>query len=89
MQLINVMGELIIEFANKQEWINKCPHWLPKKQSAAEIWLWIDKMGNVLTVGEDFESAVKFGTYPVKVYRLQRVSKVPVTPLKHNHDNKL
>lgn len=73
---INVRGELLIEFANKNEWIRKCPHYLPKKTSAYETWLWVDSRGNIADVDEDFESAAIHGTYPIKVYKLQRISKV-------------
>ena len=76
MEEINVRGELIIEFANKMEWINKCPDYLPKKTIASEKWLWVDSRGNIAVIGEDFEAAVKYGTYPIKVYRLQRIAKV-------------
>ncbi len=35
--------------------------------------LWVDANGNCATLGQDFMAAKRGGTYPIKVYRLQRI----------------
>lgn len=70
MEQIKVNGELIIELKDKQDWINRCPRHLPKKQRMAEQWVWIDNRGFVFYIGADFAIAEELNTYPCKVYRL-------------------
>lgn len=38
MESINVNGELIIELSSKQDWVNRIPKTLPKKENH-EVWL--------------------------------------------------
>jgi hypothetical protein len=73
---IKVRGELITVLKSKQDWINRIPDVLPEKRKAEQR-LFTDKNGNCLTIGEDFSSAERIGSYPVFVYSLQRVSEVP------------
>lgn len=65
-------GELILSLKSKQDWINRIPDELPEKR-LAETRLFLDKNGNVLARGKDFEVAEIEGTYPVNVYSLQSV----------------
>lgn len=70
---IVVTGELILELTSRQDWFNRIPRALPEKR-ADEQWIWVDRYGNVLTVGKDFVAAEKMKSYPVKIFRLQRSS---------------
>ncbi len=67
-------GTLLFNLESKQDWINKCPGFIPEKKSRAELWLWLDNKGNTLTMGEDFEAAEELNTFPVRVYKLIRTS---------------
>lgn len=73
MQEITVNGVLLFTLYSKQEWINKIPRILPEKEYWEQL-LWLDTNNNILTIGEDFATAEKIHSYPVKVYRLQRVA---------------
>jgi len=66
-------GELILTLTSKQDWVDRIPDELPEKRFA-ETRLFLDKNGNVLVRGKDFEIAEIEGTYPVNVYSLQSVS---------------
>ena len=72
----SIRAEFLFEFANKQEWINKAQSWFLPYLSKAEKTICLDTGGNVLTTGKDFADAEVLKTYPVKVYRLVRVSEV-------------
>jgi hypothetical protein len=72
----SIRAEFLFEFANKQEWINKAQSWFSPYLSKAEKTICLDTGGNVLTTGKDFADAEVLETYPVKVYRLVRVSEV-------------
>lgn len=74
MAKITFNGELLLTLDSKQDWINKVPRHLPLKKYYKEEFLWLDKNGNHLVIGEDFQAAEKMQSYPVKVYRLQRVA---------------
>lgn len=73
MDKITFNGELLITLTSKQDWINNIPRMLPSKRYYKEDFLWLDKNGNQLVMGEDFKAAEEMESYPVKVYRLQRV----------------
>lgn len=70
---IKVKATLIIELETKQDWVNKIPMCLPEKLPG-EYFLFLDKNGNVLFRGFDFEVAKEFDCFPVSVFRLQSVS---------------
>jgi hypothetical protein len=72
----SIRAEFIFEFTSKQQWINKAPQWFEPYSSKAEKTICLDSGGNVLTTGKDFADAEVLKTYPVKVYRLVRVSEV-------------
>ena len=72
----SIRAEYLFEFASKQQWINKAQSWFAPYLSKAEKTICLDKAGNVLTTGKDFADAEIIQTYPVKVYRLVRVSEV-------------
>lgn len=71
-----IRAEFLFEFANKQQWINKAQSWFAPYRSLSEKVICLDTGGNVLTSGKDFAGAEVMKTYPVKVYRLVRVSEV-------------
>jgi hypothetical protein len=66
----------LFEFSTKQQWVNKAQSWFAPYLSKAEKTICLDTGGNVLTTGKDFADAEVLKTYPVKVYRLVRVSEV-------------
>lgn len=70
---ITFNGELILTLTSKQDWINRVPKFLPPK-SAAERLVWLDANGNCASIGEDFSAAEQKQSYPIKVYRLLRIS---------------
>ena len=72
----SIRAEYLFEFKSKQECINKAQIWFAPYSSKAEKIICLDKGGNVLTTGKDFADAEIIQTYPVKVYRLVRVSEV-------------
>ncbi len=72
----SIRAEFLFEFSTKQEWINKAQSWFAPYLSKAEKTICLDTGGNVLTTGKDFADADVLKTYPVKVYRLVRVSEV-------------
>jgi hypothetical protein len=72
----SIRAEFLFEFSNKQQWINKGKSWFSPYLSKAEKTICLDTGGNVLTTGKDFADAEVLKTYPVKVYRLVRVSEV-------------
>lgn len=67
---IEIQAEVLLILESKTDWINKCPHRLPHNKRSGENYLFLDKNGNVLENGRDFESAKELETYPVTVYRL-------------------
>ena len=71
---IEVNGELLFELENKNQWIHRVPQCLPAKTRTGEIWIWVDKNGNVFESGADFTAAEAAETFPCKVYRLQNVA---------------
>lgn len=72
----SIKGDLLFTLASKQEWVNKVPRCLPEKTTKAEAWLWIDRYGNNMAIGEDFTAAEDLESYPVRVYRLIRAKEV-------------
>lgn len=72
----SIRAEYLFEFTSKQQWINKAQSWFEPYLSKAEKTVCLDTGGNVLTTGKDFADAEIIKTYPVKVYRLVRVSEV-------------
>jgi hypothetical protein len=73
-QPIQVIGELLFELSNKQDWVNKVPRILPDKIRAGENFLWVDKNGSVFECGSDFSVAEQLKTYPCRVYRVRNVA---------------
>jgi len=73
-EIIQVKGELLFTLASKQQWINRVPQILPPKRRTGEVWVWVDKNGNIFECGADFSAAEELDTYPCKVYRLCSVS---------------
>jgi hypothetical protein len=69
---IRVPIEFIFKFSSKQQWINKAKLWFEKYLS--DPFVCIDKEGNVLHTGEDFELAEEHDLYPVNVYKLLRTT---------------
>lgn len=74
MNHIKILAEEIIVLDTFNDWVRKCPNCLPKKKNRHEQWLFVDKNGCVLTVGEDFMMAQENKSFPVKVYKLKRTS---------------
>ncbi len=74
MQKVEVNGELLFVLESKQQWINRVPGILPDKTRRGEVWIWVDKNGNVFNAGEDFMAAEEMDSYPCKVYRLCNVA---------------
>ena len=72
-QPITINATLVYEIPTKNHWINYFPGAVPKIPSV-EKYLFVDKNGNTVAVGEDFMNAEKEATFPIKVYLLQRVS---------------
>ena len=82
---ITLNAEYLFEFRNKTEWINRAKdEFRAHKNQAnmAEKLVCITNDGFVLTIGADFEWAKQLDAYPVKVYRLVRVSEIekPLEP---------
>lgn len=72
--ITEIRAEFLFEFKSKQEWINNAQDWFEPYKSNAQKTICLDTGGNVLTTGKDFADAEIIKTYPVKVYRLIRVS---------------
>lgn len=70
---VSFMGELLVTLTSKRQWVNQVPDILPDKKRN-ELWIWLDANGNHLQIGEDFAVADKIKSFPVKVYRVQRVA---------------
>jgi len=66
-------GELMLTLTSKQDWINRLPQALPKLESHERL-VWLDANGNAASIGLDFDRAKKMDSYPIKVYRLKRIS---------------
>jgi len=66
-------GELILTLSSKRDWINRVPKHLPQ-MSRAERLVWLDINGNCASIGEDFSAAEQKMSYPIKVYRMLRIS---------------
>ena len=66
-------GELVLTLESKRDWVRKVPNHLPEKTRAQQL-IWLDANNNCLTIGEDFSSAEKMESYPVRVYRVIRVT---------------
>lgn len=71
-EIITVKAILIIELQSKMDWVNKIPNKLPTKIHG-ENFLFIDKNGNALFLGLDFQLAEEHKLFPVKVYRLESI----------------
>jgi hypothetical protein len=71
-----IRAEFLFEFTSKQDWINRAQELFAPCPSDIQETICLDTGGNVLTTGKDFSDAEVLGTYPVKVYRLVRVSEV-------------
>ncbi|MDR6844486.1 hypothetical protein [Flavobacterium granuli] len=69
---IKINATLVFEITSKRHWINAFPGAIPELPKT-EKYIWIDSKGNTANCGEDFMKADSAGTYPVKVYLLQRI----------------
>ena len=74
---------------SKEDWIDRFPNSLKvlPKQGINDVWLWVDANGDHCKIGADFEAARQKASYPVKIYKLQRVSEAvkelePIEPKK-------
>lgn len=72
---IPIKAQLIATLNSYNDWFNTMPECLPERKET-ELRLYIDKNGNALSIGKDFRLAEENNTFPVSVYRLQRVSEV-------------
>jgi hypothetical protein len=72
-QQVTFNGTIIAVIESKQDWVNRVPYCLPTKEPG-EVWVWIDRNGNCLTLGRDFSATEAHGAFPVLVYRLFRSS---------------
>jgi len=77
---IEVNRDLLFELENKNQWIHRVPQCFPDKTRTGEIWIWVDKNGNVFERGADFTAAEAAETFPCKVYRLQSVAESILKP---------
>ena len=75
MERITVNGELLMTLKSKEDWIDRFPNSLKvlPKQGINDVWLWVDANGDHCKIGADFEAARQKASYPVKIYKLQRV----------------
>lgn len=67
-----VKGEYLFEVEDKKGWNKRIAEGLHCKKRGDRL-LWVDANGNCATLGQDFMAAKRGGTYPIKVYRLQRI----------------
>lgn len=68
--------ELLFEFESKEDYNkNAITLFAPYRGEILKI-LCLDKQGLCLTKGEDLSNAEALGYFPIRVYRLQRVSEV-------------
>lgn len=81
-----VQKEFLFLFNNYQEWVDKAqqffePYQNPETKTitADTRIICLDMNGNCLTTGKDFRIADERGNYPVKAYRLIRVSDIDNT----------
>lgn len=74
MERLTIKATPILTLNSKQDWINKVPNRLPVKTRAGEIFLFVDKLGNVFETGWDFQVSEKINSYPCTVYKLMSVS---------------
>lgn len=73
MEQIKINAELVLVLESKQAWVNRVPECLPKPTMAAQQLIFIDANGNHAAIGEDFRIAEETQSYPISVYRLQRI----------------
>lgn len=76
---LTLNAEFLFEFRNKTEWINRAKDQFRahgNQANMAEKLVCVTKDGFVLTIGKDFEAARQLDAYPVRVYRLVRVSEI-------------
>jgi len=72
-QKITFNGELLLTLTCKRDWINQVPNRLPK-MSQSERLVFLDANGNCASIGLDFQAAEQKQSYPIKVYRMLRIS---------------
>lgn len=70
---ITVKGEFLFEIDSKQGWNKVIAEGIHCKKRGDKL-LWVDKNGNCATLGQDFMAAKRKETYPIRVYRLQRIT---------------
>lgn len=73
---IKINGQFMLQLNSKAEWVRKLPEALPKI-GMSDKYLFVDKNGDLLTIGADFIAAEKKSSYPVRVYLAQRTSTSP------------
>lgn len=70
---ITVKGEFLFQIDSKEGW-NKIIAERKLCKKRGDKLLWVDKNGNCATLGQDFMAAKRKDTYPISVYRLQRIT---------------
>jgi hypothetical protein len=75
MEIVNIQvnAEYLCTFKSFIQWVNKSTSWIGGFSKYEKI-VCLDKNGNTLTGGEDFQFADKNDLFPVKAYRLLRSS---------------
>lgn len=68
---ITVKAEEVCEFISFSMWVNKASDWIGSFGPNEKI-ICVDKNGNTLTGGFDFQYADSINLFPIKVYRLIR-----------------
>lgn len=73
---LNAKAEFLFEFGTLEHWVFNAQSWFSPYRRNDIKTVCLDANGNVLTTGKDFQIAKERGTYPVKAYKLVRVSEV-------------
>lgn len=75
MEIVNIQvnAEYLCTFKSFSQWVNKASSWIGRLPKNEKI-VCLDKNGNTVTGGEDFQFADKNDLFPVKAYRLLRSS---------------
>lgn len=85
--IVNLQAEYLCTFHSFSNWVNNASSWIGG-YSKSEKLVCVDKYGNVLTCGTDFQHNKKHDLFPVQVYRLIRSSeRDPNTLLIGNGNN--
>lgn len=66
-----IQAQEVCEFSNFNSWIHNAKNWLGCFSNDEKI-ICIDKNGNALTCGKDFQHARDTDMFPIKAYRVIR-----------------